>query len=114
MTERAEDRFRQKLRDGLLQSEQSLSPEVLQRLQQARNRAVEAAGHRSGQSRHYWAWAGGFASIALAVVITIQLGNQGLQETMLEDMTMLAAEEELELYQDLDFYDWLAESAPHG
>ena len=107
------NKFRQQVRDSLQQAEASLSPRVTQALQKARNKAVKAAEHKVVH-RQAWAWAGGFASIVFAVLIGIQLGNQGLQESMLEDMAMLAAEEELELYQDLEFYDWLSESEPHG
>jgi len=42
------------------------------------------------------------------------LSTQIVNESMLEDMAMLTADEELELYQDLDFYDWLSESEQDG
>ena len=108
-----ENEFRQQLRKGMQQGEDELSPQVLQRLQQARSTAVAAATMRTGQ-RHYWGWAAGFASILFAVVFSWQLSTQFVNESMLEDMAMLAADEELELYQDLEFYGWLAESEPHG
>ena len=113
MTESEGKRFREQVREGLQQTEKNLSPKVLQALQAARSRAVEAAAGKSS-SRHYWVWAGGFASMLLAVLITLQMGPQGIQESMLEDLAMLSAAEELELYQDLEFYDWLIESEQHG
>jgi len=113
MTDESESRFRDQLREGLQQAEESLSPRVMQALQQARSNAVEAAARKTVYKQPL-AWAGGFAAIVVAVVLSVQIGGNSLQESMLEDMAMLAAEEELELYQELEFYNWLSESELDG
>lgn len=113
MTESEESEFRNQLRKGMQQGEDELSPQVLQRLQKARNKAVASAAEQAGQ-RHYWGWAAGFASLLFVVIFSWQLSTQIVNESMLEDMAMLTADEELELYQDLDFYDWLSESEQDG
>lgn len=113
MTEPTDKGFRQQLRHSLQEAEEALSPEVIRALQQARNKAVAATGKRSGFGPA-WGWAGGTAAVLLAVVLSLQPGSQGSPGSLLEDMAILAADEELELYQDLEFYDWLAETQQHG
>jgi len=112
MTEPTEHPFRQQVQDQLHQGEQALSPEVILRLQQARHQALEAIP--KSRLRQPWVWAGSIASLLLVVVLSLQLSSPGLHDSMLEDMVMLAADEELELYQELEFYDWLATSKQHG
>lgn len=99
----------------------AVDDEVRQRLQQARQAAVrvatEALNQPSKSTPPRWLIpAGGLAAIGLVIGISI-LQIQSTRETSpmasIEDMPLLSAPEDLELYEELDFYQWLAEEE-HG
>jgi|GEM_PF-367896 len=98
------------------------------RLQAARRRAVAAidrprrqtgwlarASHASG-SRSYLLPAGGLVTAALAVLVLVMWYGHGVQpvpDVPVDDWEILA-DGELELLEDLDFYDWLADADTTG
>jgi len=90
------------------------------RLQTIRREAIKQCEDKqdSGKTNHNRQWsswvlpASGFASIALVMVLTIGLWQQtGTEQNILanlEDMSLLTASDDLELYEELEFYQWLA------
>ena len=98
-----------------------LDDDVRQRLQLARREALRvAAGMQARRSRvtHWLVPAGGFAIVALAVVMGLVIGvgpahnPLRLDQSSIassEDLPMLTSPESLELYEELDFYQWLEE-----
>ena len=69
--------------------------------------AVKAAPYGSA----WWVTAGGLASVATVTVLTASLWlaspQEGVSMPPLEDIALLSGKEELEFYEELDFYLWL-------
>ena len=95
-----------------------MDDEVRQRLRQMRAAAVgEAAAHGEAtpsKSATLPVWlvpAGGLAVMALVIsgiFYSVAPGHDPSPVASIEDMPILTAPEELELYEELDFYQWLA------
>lgn len=95
-----------KLRDDLRQLEDNSSNKDLFRLAQARNSALS----QSRQSKKSFLWpalATSLASVALIVVL-INPGKQFFPPENISATNIQVDEPLIELYDDLDFYRWLA------
>lgn len=93
----------------------------LSRLRQARRRALDSVGQKAGFGGRF-AWPAGLA-VAASLVLVILLGRgidsngidlqpdlNGQQNDViaaLADVDLLAAQEQTEFYENLDFYEWL-------
>ena len=111
MAEHDEDPWTERIRQQLEHSARDLDAATLSRLNQARQTALQAA--RSPRPRP-WLWPAACAtagSLALAVAIWPHVVPPTVPvpaaTTQPEDFTMLAGDEQLDLYQELDFYAWL-------
>lgn len=85
---------------------------TLERLRRAR-RAALAGPPRSTRALGRLVWAGGLATAAVALVAgSLWLLQPATHPPVgaLEDLEILAASENLDFYEDLEFYRWLAES----
>ena len=88
-----------------------LNQDTTLRLQRARMRALEGAAHR----RPWMAWAGGVV-LASAVLLTVVLWDTPAtiephsQLHLLEDLDLVTSLENVEISEDLEFYDWLADA----
>jgi hypothetical protein len=109
---------RSRLDDGQSQ----LDDEVRRSLQQARREAVSVASQRRANHRvpsvRWLVPASGFALILLAAVLSFVIGiGPGHKPSPIDqasmastdDLPLLTAPEGLELYEELDFYQWLEE-----
>jgi hypothetical protein len=97
----------------------SLDAHTLSRLNQARHTALDAARKDRVVMPHWLMPAGSAAAMALVAVVTVQYmrdaphAEVNTSVNALEDMDIIASNEELDLLQDVDFYDWLdAADAP--
>ena len=90
-------------------SVQELDRKTVLAVQRARVNAVS----RSSTRRPWLQWAGGLAlaSIAaLAVTMWLwQANGANHSHLLLEDLELMQSPENLELSEDLEFYDWLAD-----
>ena len=104
------ERLGQQLRD----SETQLDELTVARLQAARRQAVEQATTVTRRERTGWAL-GGFATAAVAVLAIVlwQGGSLHAPELQGDDWDLLV-EGDLQLIEDLDFYDWLPEEETAG
>ena len=88
---------------------QELDRQTVLALQRARANAVG----RSASRRPWFQWAGGLAlasMAALAVTLWLwQANGANHSHLLLEDLELMQSPENLELSEDLDFYDWLAD-----
>ena len=112
------DRFEDDLRRTLAAGGERVSAATRQELA-ARRRAVldavesERGGWLAGLAgqRAWWLPAGAAAAVLVAV-LTLRPGTGPLpavaEASEAIDMDILLAEENLELYDDLDFFEWLA------
>lgn len=99
-----------------------LDPVTTARLSAARRRAVERAGAPRRAWRQWWLPATAFASVAAGVtVVALGLGVLGRAPDavpavpVVEGYELLAAEEDLALFEDdLEFYDWAVAVADAG
>ena len=105
--------------EGLVKSE-SLEGETLSRRRQARARAVEAGERKGFRLPDLNGLGGGavlFASLSvLAVAVWLAVPTSTTHETptlaevqvtSFDDLELLAASEELEFYENIEFYYWL-------
>lgn len=111
MAEHDEAPWTDRIRQQLDTSARDLDAATLSRLNQARQSALQAA-QKPVPRRWLWpATLAGAFSLALAVAVwprlmpeTVPMPTAG---TLPDDFTMLAGSENLELYEELDFYAWL-------
>ena len=107
-----DNRFLAEAKRILDQSVQSLDHHKIVGLQRARMLALEQGPHR--RPLIGWTWVSGLAVASVAVLCMVFLLNR--QDTsnqhhpMLEDLELMTSTENVELSEDLDFYDWLAET----
>jgi hypothetical protein len=83
------------------------------RLQRARCEALQ-----SPTPPRWLGWTGGLAAASVAFVALIFLVSRPDMahqvQPMLEDLDVMTSTENADLSEDLEFYDWLADSAPAG
>ncbi|MBX3236873.1 MAG: hypothetical protein KF814_12030 [Nitrospiraceae bacterium] len=90
---------------------QQLDRDTTLRLQRARMRALEGAAH----GRPWLAWAGGLV-LASAAILTVVLWEAPTaiephsHMHLLEDLDLVTSTENVEISEDLEFYDWLADA----
>jgi hypothetical protein len=117
-----EARFLEKARQGLLASEEQLDAATVSRLRHARLKAVEAAGAR-GRGFFWipnWARIGGVATAAAAVIVLMiwhDTPRQDLPMKNADDVEIVLnvdSADNMDLYEDLDFYEWLAGAGNGG
>lgn len=83
---------------------------TVQRL--ARVRAAALRGESSHRARPTLSWrpVAGLAvaaSLTLAVVLHVARDEPNADQAVLDDMEVLLAQDDLELYRELEFYEWL-------
>jgi len=101
-----EQDFLDKAKAALDEGVEQFDALTLARLRSARRRALESTRRRSP----WWIPAGGLAaaSIAvLAVVLWFKPVGSDLVAANVEDIELLTTADNLELYEELDFYRWL-------
>jgi hypothetical protein len=117
-----EARFLEKARQSLLATEDRLEANTLSRLREARHRAVEAADARGrGFFRiPNWARIGGVATAAAAILVFMiwfDTPKQDLPVKNADDIEIVLnvdSADNIDLYEDLDFYEWLAGAGNGG
>jgi hypothetical protein len=114
-----EARFLAKARQGLLASEEQLEAATASRLRDARHKAVEAAGVRGkGYFRiPNWARIGGVATAAAAVLVFMlwfDTPKQDLPVKSPDEFEIVLNADNMDLFEDLDFYEWLAGTGNGG
>lgn len=103
MTDADEQALIERLRQRLDEQADGLDGAMLARLRAARARALEA-GRRRRPAR--WALAGLAAAATLVGAVILWQGWMPMPATP-EDWEVLAAGDDLELIEELEFYDWL-------
>jgi len=120
MTENETDKaFVRKVRDALGKGSDNLDSSIVRRLNRARFEALEAADEKDFG---LWRWmnirtAGALAVCGLVLtvgLVTYRWNGQPIHYAGVGDVEILAASDGLEIYEDLDFYTWLAQERDHA
>lgn len=103
-----------RVRMALDKSVDELPQEVIRALRDRRLKAVALAERRERRllSLPGWVTAGGVASLAILVVaVSLWIAPVGKQlpEHDLDELDLVTSGEQLELYEDLEFFLWLEE-----
>lgn len=114
-----EARFLEKARLALRASEDRLDAATLARLRDARERAVDAAGERAAGVFRIpnWMRAGAFATAAAAVILLavwVDPAKQELPVRSPDELEIVLYADNMDLYEDMDFYEWLVEAGNGG
>ena len=112
MNEREElnEAQRQRARALLEQSAERLDHHTVQRLERARTAALK--GHERSAPRRVAPWVGVAvaASLVAAVALDVWQSSERVPqapEVATNDMELMTAQDDIEFYQDLEFYEWL-------
>ncbi len=111
-----DSKLNNKIRTALDASVDNLDPNVSRRLQQARHAALETAAK---PRMPFWQPAGAFALASILLLSVLVWPDRETRQNMpepaaLADMELITADDSLQLYEDLDFYQWLLESETHA
>lgn len=112
-----EERISEMLRAHLDESTENYDAATLSRLNQARQRALDALP--SARSRR-WYWPGLGLALATALVLMLGVQREPLSPTPAaiegslvsmqlseDEIALLASDDDLDMFQDLEFYAWL-------
>jgi glutamine synthetase adenylyltransferase len=122
----SEQAFLEAVKAGLDKAEDAVDDLTLMRLRQLRKQALQSVSESSAPAvvlREQW-WmplTSVAATVLIAVLgfhmttqITSTVAPQDDTFSALEDMQILGAEQSLDFYQDLEFYQWLDEQKDLG
>lgn len=110
----AQSGFEQRARELLDAREAQLAPEVERDLHRARRKALDSLQ----KPRSYWQPVALVGAMAMLVLAIINLQPARVKPTAvpgaMEDMTILSSSDNLDMYENLDFYQWLDEEKHNG
>ena len=119
MTDRAQNpeaAFAERVLGMLDEDLAELDGRIAERLAAARQSALRRAPERArARMRPFWVPAGAFAVAVLAAVVLLRVppaADPGREA--LFDLEVLSANEQLEMLENLDFYQWLASDDQAG
>ncbi|HEX7372428.1 MAG TPA: hypothetical protein VF372_06375 [Thermodesulfobacteriota bacterium] len=104
--------FLEKVQGLLNHGTENLGSKTERRLQDIRGQALMDAGEKRSRFLHprRWVLVGSFAMVTLAAVgLFFWLGpsTETLPAGEIEDLEIIASQERIDFYQNLDFYRWL-------
>ncbi|MDH5179078.1 MAG: DUF3619 family protein [Gammaproteobacteria bacterium] len=103
----------QQITQQLDDSVEHLDAATLSRLNQARQQALQQ-GKRKRFGLTPLLAMGSATTAAVVLTVSIVWVPTATNSLAMEDLPMLVAGEELEMFQDLEFYQWLADETRHG
>lgn len=119
MTQGDEKAFVETVKRALDELERDLDSTTLARLRAVRQRALaNYKDSRWWRTPTGWVPAGALAAalagVAIAAFMWLSVPPSGLPPTGIEDLELLAAQDSIEFYADLDFYYWLTTHSDAG
>jgi hypothetical protein len=110
MNERDEQRIQELVRNVLERDADGLDADVTVRLAAARRRALGAV-----KPEMHWQPVAGWAMAASALLaVSLWWQTSTVDGVNAEDFEILVSGEQIELYEDLEFYDWLGSDNDAG
>lgn len=116
-TARNEEEIVKEVKELLDASVERLSPGMETRLRQVRREALlQLESRRRWSPFGKWATAGSFAAVAAVIGLSVWLKTpeQSVPVAAVDDTEIVASHEPLEVYEDLEFYRWLAHKELQG
>ncbi len=111
---RNDSEFIDKARSALDEGVDNLDANTVARLRAIRKQALQESGaKRSFVLTSTFAATGAFATVAIAVSLWLAFPVTTHEIFDTEDLMLLSAKEDLELIDELEFYDWLANEEKH-
>ena len=112
---KGEEQFLNEVKQSLDAGMENIDEKILLRLLKIRHQAIlEAEGRKKRMFfLPRWVQASAFATIATAIVLVVVWLYDQRPEFFLknpEDFEIVSSQDQMELYEDLDFYKWLAAS----
>lgn len=104
-----EDRFLKQIKKTLDEGTDHLDAEIQSRLTQIRYKALESKSSRWLPEWMYQPSAQWASVTGALLLIVLYFGEPGITQPGLEDIDLLTSVDGLELYEELEFYAWLAE-----
>jgi len=116
---KGEERFLNEVKQSLDARAESIDEKILLRLRKIRHQAIlEAEGRKKGVFFFpRWIQTGALATVATAVVLVVVWFYSQRPAFFLknpEDFEIVSSQDQMELYENLDFYQWLAASDSRG
>ncbi|HIM07437.1 MAG: DUF3619 family protein [Gammaproteobacteria bacterium] len=119
MTKHNEDKFESNIRQGLDEAVDTLDANTLSRIRQIRTQAVEKEKIKTEGLQLNWLFnkqrlfVGGLATACVMVLAMMLLFNSptSIQTIPEEDIELISSSDNLEFFEDLEFYEWLEEDA---
>jgi len=92
-----------------------IDEQVQSRLAAARRQAIDAYSTKQSVPAKYSQWIlpmGGLATVGAALLLTVTLWTMPTDQkvepvAVLEDINLLTGSEDIDFYQELEFYEWL-------
>ena len=111
MNQDNEDKLTRNIKQTLDDSVESLDGNTLSRIRQIRAQAIGKAIDKAGAQQSNWSviMTGALATACVMVfAVMILLKSPVSNHTVpLDDLDLISSSESLELYEDLEFYEWL-------
>jgi len=106
-----EREFISKTKSTLDHQADNLDAATLSRLNLARQAALQQT-KRPAKNRQVWIPAGGLAVVVLLTSIFLFKAEEIAVSTGIDEMEIIASNDGLDLYEQLDFYMWMVEEDP--
>jgi hypothetical protein len=112
MSKHNEDELKANIKQTLDESVEALDANTLSMIRQIRAQAVDKA-----KAHHHVNWLGvmsGALATACVMVFAVMIllkSPTPMQTVPVEDLELISSSENLELFEDLEFYEWLEEDA---
>ena len=105
------------IKNKLDESCEQIEPRVRSRLTQMRYRALDSLDDKTHATQSYWLPMGAFATAGLLSVIiflgnpvTSPKDNDATYVALVDDMEILYSNDSLDLYEEVEFYQWLEDN----
>lgn len=111
MSEMNNDPFEEKVRQALDKSAETLDQETLSSLNQIRQQALNTSTSANTRPRFQWALWGPVGGLVTAVIVAAMwVGDPAVTpQSPIDDLELLASEDDLELMEEIEFVAWLLE-----
>ncbi len=109
MSEFNEEKLTANVRQTLDESAAAIDADTLSRIRQIRTQAIAKAEIRTSSWSGVMTGALATACVMVVAVMILLRSPMPTEAVPLDDLDLISSSESLELYEDLEFYEWLAE-----